>query len=85
MPKIKGSHYAMKSGILAADSICNLLLHQSPQEGVEPKDYSDRIKESYIYKDLYKVRNVRPSFHSVLGLYGKFKIIFKFLCLCFNY
>ena len=64
----------MKSGILAAESICDLLLHQSPHEGVEPKDYSERIKESYIYKDLYKVRNVRPSFHTVLGLYGNVNI-----------
>ncbi|CAO1339189.1 unnamed protein product [Diamesa serratosioi] len=70
VPKIKGSHYAMKSGILAAESICDLLFHTSSHEGVEPKDYSDRIKESYIYKDLYKVRNVRPSFHTALGLYG---------------
>lgn len=62
----------MKSGMLAAESICDLLLHQVYHEGAEPKDYSDRIKESYIYKDLFKVRNVRPSFHTVLGLYGKF-------------
>lgn len=29
-----------------------------------------RIKSSFIWKDLYKVRNCRPSFHSKLGLYG---------------
>lgn len=29
-----------------------------------------RIKESFIWKDLYKVRNVRPSFHNPLGIYG---------------
>lgn len=28
------------------------------------------MKESYVWKDLYKVRNSRPSFHSSLGLYG---------------
>lgn len=71
VPKIKGSHYAMKSGILAAESICDLLLQKSSPEGAEPIDYSDRIKDSYIYKDLYKVRNVRPSFHTTFGLYGK--------------
>lgn len=29
-----------------------------------------RIKGSFIWKDLYKVRNTRPSFHNVFGLYG---------------
>lgn len=29
-----------------------------------------RIKDSFIWKDLYKVRNVHPSFHNPLGLYG---------------
>lgn len=29
-----------------------------------------RIKSSFVWKDLYKVRNARPSFHTSLGLYG---------------
>lgn len=29
-----------------------------------------RIKNSFIWKDLHKVRNSRPSFHTSLGLYG---------------
>lgn len=73
VPKIKGTHYAMKSGILAAESIYDEL-HSSTQKqqhaGIEPTSYSERIKESYIYKDLHQVRNVRPSFHSPLGIYG---------------
>lgn len=32
--------------------------------------FSFRIKSSFIWKDLYKVRNARPSFHTGLGLYG---------------
>lgn len=31
-----------------------------------------RIKSSFIWNDLKKVRNVRPSFHTSLGLYGGF-------------
>ena len=69
VPKIKGSHYAMKSGILAAESIVPKIF-SSDEKTIEPVDYAERVKESYIYKDLYKVRNVRPSFHSKLGLYG---------------
>ncbi|ETN63267.1 electron transfer flavoprotein-ubiquinone oxidoreductase [Anopheles darlingi] len=72
VPRVKGSHYAMKSGMLAAESACEVMLSGATQEtaGLEPKDYPDRIKESYVWKDLYKVRNSRPSFHTGLGLFG---------------
>lgn len=69
VPKVKGSHYAMKSGILAAESIFEKLITSS-EKTIEPTKYADRVKESYIFKDLYKVRNVRPSFHTSLGLFG---------------
>lgn len=69
VPKIKGSHYAMKSGILAAESIVEKIF-SSDEKTIEPVDYAERVKSSYIYKDLYEVRNIRPSFHSSLGLYG---------------
>lgn len=32
--------------------------------------YEERIKESWVWKELYSVRNVRPSFHNPLGLFG---------------
>lgn len=72
VPRIKGSHYAMKSGMLAAESAYEALFSGETQEkaGLEPKSYPDKIKDSFIWKDLYKVRNVRPSFHNSLGLYG---------------
>lgn len=72
VPRVKGSHYAMKSGMLAAESACETVLSGATQEkaGLEPKDYAERIKESYIWKDLYQVRNSRPSFHTGLGLFG---------------
>lgn len=38
--------------------------------GLEPKDYEDKVKSSWIWSDLKKVRNVRPSFHTKLGLFG---------------
>lgn len=38
--------------------------------GVEPKSYEEKIRQSWIWSDLKAVRNVRPSFHTPLGLYG---------------
>lgn len=76
VPKIKGTHYAMKSGMLAAESACEEIFAANASSsvqttlGLEPKSYGDRIRSSFIWKDLYKVRNVRPSFHTSFGLYG---------------
>ncbi len=57
VPKIKGTHLAMKSGIIAAQSIF---------ENIDTKDqileYENAIKKSWLWKELYKVRNIRPSF-----------------------
>ncbi|XP_017866513.1 PREDICTED: electron transfer flavoprotein-ubiquinone oxidoreductase, mitochondrial [Drosophila arizonae] len=71
VPRIKGSHYAMKSGMLAAESALEAINEGTQTTaGVEPVTYADKIKESFVWKDLYKVRNVHPSFHNPLGLYG---------------
>ncbi|KAL7301612.1 hypothetical protein TKK_0005622 [Trichogramma kaykai] len=74
VPKIKGTHYAMKSGMLAAESVIESIIEsknaESKTKGVEPISYADKIKDSWIYKDLKAVRNIRPSFHTSLGLYG---------------
>ncbi|OWA52680.1 Electron transfer flavoprotein-ubiquinone oxidoreductase, mitochondrial [Hypsibius exemplaris] len=75
VPKIKGTHTAIKSGMLAAESIFDtihdpLLSSGQKTKGLEPTVYEERLKNSSVYKELYAVRNVRPSFHSSLGLYG---------------
>ncbi|KAH8305168.1 hypothetical protein KR018_006109, partial [Drosophila ironensis] len=71
VPRIKGSHYAMKSGMLAAESALEAInADAQTTAGVEPTSYAEKIKESFVWKDLYKVRNVHPSFHNPLGLYG---------------
>src|SRR5579862_6399536 len=69
VPKIKGTHTAMKSGILAADAAFQALESDSP-EPIQLYDYEEKLKSSWIFKELYQVRNMRPSFHSKLGLYG---------------
>jgi electron-transferring-flavoprotein dehydrogenase len=59
VPKIKGSHTAMKSGMIAAEVVYEALKDQKqPTIGV----LDQRIKDSWIGKELYKVRNIRPGF-----------------------
>ncbi|ALC40558.1 CG12140 [Drosophila busckii] len=71
VPRIKGSHYAMKSGMLAAESAMEAISADNQSTaGIEPTNYGDRVKESFIWKDLWQVRNVHPSFHNPLGLFG---------------
>jgi len=59
--KIKGSHTAMQSGILAADSIFAALVSEPSVEKVT--DFSKRFKESALHKELYKARNFSAGFH----------------------
>lgn len=64
----------MKSGMLAAESAFEAIVdsesNPSKTKGLEPKSYTDKINNSWIYKELKAVRNVRPSFHNPTGLYG---------------
>ncbi|XP_022901839.2 electron transfer flavoprotein-ubiquinone oxidoreductase, mitochondrial [Onthophagus taurus] len=71
VPKIKGTHNAMKSGMLAAESAFESIFGEKQStSSFEPKSYSDKIANSWILKELKQVRNCRPSFHSPLGMYG---------------
>ncbi len=58
MPKIKGSHTAMKSGIIAGETIVDHLNDSNPLS-----DYEKRFNESWLYKELHAARNVKPSFN----------------------
>lgn len=71
LPKIKGTHNAMKSGMLAAESVFETIFGEKQKtEGFQPLSYEDKFKNSWIHKELKAVRNIRPSFHNPLGLYG---------------
>jgi len=63
VPKIKGNHTAIKSGMIAADSINDLLSKENLVYGLECTAYTENIKSSWIYKELHKVRNIRPGFY----------------------
>ena len=60
VPRIKGSHNAMKSGMLAAEAAFDAIVAGSGGE-VELTAYEAAFKTSWIYDDLHKVRNVRPA------------------------
>jgi electron-transferring-flavoprotein dehydrogenase len=58
LPRIKGSHNAMKTGMLAAESAFAALAANRARD--ELADYPDAWRKSWVYQDLYKVRNVKP-------------------------
>lgn len=66
VPRIKGSHNAMKSGMLAAEAAFDAVT--SDRSGDELTAYADAYAASWIYKDLKRVRNVKPLW-SKLGTY----------------
>ena len=71
VPKIKGTHNALKSGIIAAEALYDAFQSDQLKEyGHEPRDYEERLKKSEVWSELHKVRNVKPSFDTGLGLYG---------------
>ena len=57
MPKIKGSHTAMKSGMIAAETIL-----ENIKENKDLSIYEDKFKKSWVYEELHSARNVKPSF-----------------------
>ncbi|RDB26786.1 putative electron transfer flavoprotein-ubiquinone oxidoreductase, mitochondrial [Hypsizygus marmoreus] len=82
--KIKGTHNAMKSGMLAAEAAYNAIhpaestsesTSSEAEEAVTPpatnmSAYDAALRASWVWKDLYEVRNLRPSFSTRLGMWG---------------
>lgn len=71
--KIKGTHNAMKSGLLAAEAVFDTIVKSEDNSntiGLYPESYDEAVRNSWLWKDLKKVRNSRPSFHTSLGMYG---------------
>ena len=58
LPRIKGSHNAMKTGMLAAESAYAAL--GAGRERDVLGDYPEAYRRSWVYEDLHKVRNVKP-------------------------
>ena len=59
--KIKGSHTAMKSGIIAAETLFAALSIESEEK--ELVDYTTRFSNSELFDELHKTRNFSSGFH----------------------
>jgi electron-transferring-flavoprotein dehydrogenase len=60
VPKIKGIHMVMESGMIAAEACFeSLASNKAPRELTA---YSDKVKTSWLADELYQVRNIRPGF-----------------------
>ncbi len=58
VPRIKGSHNAMKTGMMAAEAAFDAISHG--RAGDELSAYTQAYESSHVYRDLKRVRNVKP-------------------------
>ncbi len=64
VPKIKGNHLAMKSGVMAAEAAAAALASETPAKTLDA--YPEAFKSSWAHDELHRARNIRPSFHKGL-------------------
>jgi electron-transferring-flavoprotein dehydrogenase len=67
LPKIKGTHTAMKSGMLAAEAVAAGLAAEAPPERLDA--YPAALQASWVWDELRTVRNMRPGF-AKWGMWG---------------
>ena len=71
VPALKGIHYAIESGRLAAEAaFASLQRGQTPATPGALAGYDEALRESFVWKDLLEVRNMRPAFGRGLILGG---------------
>ncbi|MGL4936548.1 electron transfer flavoprotein-ubiquinone oxidoreductase [Shewanella sp.] len=73
--KIKGTHTAIKSGMIAADTLAQAMMAEG-QSGKDLEHYQHHFEQSWLYQELYQSRNFGPAMHklgTVLG--GAFNYI----------
>ena len=63
VPKIKGSHLAMKSGMTAAEAVFEALAGGAQGEVT---GYAEKLKRTWLWDELHRARNIRPSFYQGL-------------------
>jgi len=66
--KIKGSHTAMKTGMLAAESLFDAL--QSEAHDDTAGNYAQRVRDSWVWQELHQARNFGPAQHAFGNLLG---------------
>ncbi|MDF1585005.1 electron transfer flavoprotein-ubiquinone oxidoreductase [Marinimicrococcus flavescens] len=60
VPKIKGTHTAMKSGMTAAEAAFEALAADAETPSMDA--YPKKLEQTWLWDELYRVRNIRPSF-----------------------
>ena len=68
VPRIKGSHTAMKSGMLAAEAVAEAI--RADRRGDVLESYEPAVRSSWIATELKKVRNVQPAVAKFGGTWG---------------
>lgn len=66
--KIKGTHTAMKSGMLCAEAVFEAL--QAGRTSDEVTAYTDKFRNSWLYQELYEDRNFGPAMHRMGTIMG---------------
>jgi electron-transferring-flavoprotein dehydrogenase len=67
--KIKGNHTAMKSGMLAAETVF-AAINDTDAGGKDLTEYFSVIKQSWLYDELYRSRNFGPAMHKFGTFWG---------------
>lgn len=67
--KIKGNHTAMKSGIIAAETLFDLL-SQEDAAVKDPTEFTEAFKSSWLYDELYRSRNFGAAMHKFGNFLG---------------
>ncbi len=78
VPKIKGTHTAMKSGMVGAEAVFAALGGDDAPPVVEA--YPEALKTTWVWDELYSVRNIRPAFHR--GLWAGPRSIRRSIPIC---
>lgn len=67
--KIKGIHTAMKSGLVAAETLATSLIDEKNTDK-EPSHYQHNLKQSWLYQELHRSRNFGPALHKFGPMLG---------------
>ena len=66
--KIKGAHTAIKTGMLAAESVYEALANGNAYS--ELRSFEDAVRNSWVYDELHRSRNFGPALHKLGTFFG---------------
>lgn len=68
--KIKGNHTAMKSGMLAAETLMDALVRDADKPHQDLTQYTDKFQASWLHQELFGARNFGPAIHKFGTFWG---------------